>query len=37
MSLPATTETELVDHSPKPAVLVNRIDIIDIVRGFWGF
>jgi uncharacterized protein len=33
MSLQTTTETELVDHSSKPSVLINRIDIIDIIRG----
>ncbi|WP_194777556.1 DUF418 domain-containing protein [Pararhodonellum marinum] len=33
MNLQTTAEVELVDQSPKPAVLSNRIDIIDIVRG----
>jgi uncharacterized membrane protein YeiB len=33
MSLQTTTETELVDNSPKPSVLIDRIDIIDIIRG----
>ncbi len=33
MSLKTTSEVELVDHSPKPSVLIERIDIIDIVRG----
>ncbi|WP_158858604.1 DUF418 domain-containing protein [Lunatibacter salilacus] len=33
MTLPTTTEIELADHSPKPAVWVNRTDIIDIVLG----
>lgn len=33
MSLQTTSETELVDNSPKPSVLIDRIDIIDIVRG----
>jgi uncharacterized protein len=33
MPLKTTTETELVDNSPKPSVLINRIDIIDIIRG----
>lgn len=33
MPLQTTTETELVDHSSRPSVLVNRIDIIDIIRG----
>ncbi|SMD45376.1 uncharacterized protein SAMN00777080_4025 [Aquiflexum balticum DSM 16537] len=33
MSLQTTSETELVDNSSKPSVLINRIDIIDIIRG----
>lgn len=33
MSLATTPEINLVEDSPKPAVLVNRIDIIDIIRG----
>ena len=33
MSLQTTSETELVVNSPKPSVLVNRIDIIDVIRG----
>jgi uncharacterized protein len=33
MSLQTTTETELVDKSAKPSVLIERIDIIDIIRG----
>ncbi len=33
MILPASTEVEQIDESPKPAVLTDRIDIIDIIRG----
>jgi len=33
MSLQTTTEIEFADNSPQPAVLVNRIDVIDIIRG----
>lgn len=33
MPLKTTTENELVDRSAKPSVLIERIDIIDIIRG----
>jgi uncharacterized protein len=33
MSLSITPEIEVVDESLKPAVLSNRIDIVDIIRG----
>lgn len=33
MPLETSSEINLVDNSPKPAILVNRIDIIDIIRG----
>jgi uncharacterized protein len=33
MPLETTPETTLTNSSPQPAVLVNRIDIIDIIRG----
>ncbi|MFN3802678.1 DUF418 domain-containing protein [Belliella pelovolcani] len=33
MPLQTTTEIEWVDNTPKPSVLIERIDIIDIIRG----
>ena len=33
MPLDTTPEINLMDNPPKPAVLIDRIDIIDVIRG----
>lgn len=33
MKLETTTEVEIIENAPKPAIFTDRIDIIDIIRG----